>query len=138
MNLLKAKQADIVKTFFWKEGSLLEENFVVQNIDMADIAIPVGEREDQPGYETVAHSLKIYGLFFPIILLENTRENYDKSVEFVTPRLILPYYKAAPWLAFTGGQRITAARSLGFTSISAIIVPDIHWAHSAQLAIRGF
>ena len=138
MSLLKAKQADYVQTFFWKEGELLEENFVVQEVDMADVAIPVAEREDQPGYETVAHSLKIYGLFFPVILLENTRHNYDKSVEFVTPRLILPYYSAAPWLAFTGGQRITAARSLGFTRISAIIVPDIHWAHSAQVAIRGF
>lgn len=138
MSLLKAKQADCVQTFFWKEGELLEENFVVQEVDMADVAIPVAEREDQPGYETVAHSLKIYGLFFPVILLENTRHNYDKSVEFVTPRLILPYYQAAPWLAFTGGQRITAARSLGFTRISAIIVPDIHWAHSAQVAIRGF
>lgn len=138
MSLLKAKQADTIQTFFWKEGGLLEENFIVQNIEMADIAIPVAEREDQPGYETVAHSLKIYGLFFPIILLENTRENYDKSVEFVTPRLILPFNKTASWLAFTGGQRITAARSLGFTSISAIIVPDIHWAHSAMLAIRGY
>jgi hypothetical protein len=138
LSLLKAKQADCVQTFFWKEGELLEENFVVQEVDMADVAIPVAEREDQPGYETVAHSLKIYGLFFPVILLENTRHNYDKSVEFVTPRLILPYYQAAPWLAFTGGQRITAARSLGFTRISAIIVPDIHWAHSAQVAIRGF
>lgn len=137
MSLLKAQQVESVRTYFWKEGGLQENDFQIVDVEMADIAIPVGLREDQPGYETVAHSLKIYGLHFPIILLENTRENYDKSVEFVTPRLVLPYYAPASWLAFTGGQRITAARHLGYTEISAIIVPDIHWAHSAMVAIRG-
>lgn len=76
------------------------------------------------------------GLLHPIIVIENTKFNYKMAIRQITPDLILPYDVEKPLLAYTGNQRIEIAKKWRYSYISTLIMPDVHWAHAAQLQIQ--
>ena len=47
-----------------------------------------------------------------------------------------PWLKSYPLLAYTGNQRLTIARKLGYDTISCIIAEDVKWAHAYQLILQ--
>jgi len=77
------------------------------------------------------------GLLHPIIVIENTEYNYKMAIRQITEDLILPFDSKKPLLAYTGNQRITIAKKWRYSYISTIIMPDVHWAHAAQLQIQN-
>ena len=77
------------------------------------------------------------GLLHPIIVIENTEHNYKMAIRQITEDLILPFDSKKPLLAYTGNQRITIAKKWRYSYISTIIMPDVHWAHAAQLQIQN-
>ena len=77
------------------------------------------------------------GLLHPIIVIENTEYNYKMAIRQITEDLILPFDRKKPLLAYTGNQRITIAKKWRYSYISTIIMPDVHWAHAAQLQIQN-
>ena len=78
------------------------------------------------------------GLTHPIIVIENTKANYDMAIRQVSEDLILPFEdeNVKSFLAYTGNQRIVIAKELGYSYISTLIMSDVHWAHAAQLHIQ--
>ncbi len=77
------------------------------------------------------------GLLHPIIVIENTEHNYNMAIRQITEDLILPFDSEKPLLAYTGNQRITIAKKWRYSYISTLIMPDVHWAHAAQLQIQN-
>ena len=77
------------------------------------------------------------GLLHPIIVIENTKYNYQMAIRQVSKDLILPFDNTKPFLAYTGNQRIVIARKWKYSYISTLIMPDVHWAHAAQLHIQN-
>ena len=77
------------------------------------------------------------GLLDPIIVIENTKYNYQMAIRQISKDLILPFDSKKPLLAYTGNQRIVIARKWRYSYISTLIMPDVHWAHAAQLHIQN-
>ena len=77
------------------------------------------------------------GLLDPIIVIENTKYNYQMAIRQISKDLILPFDIEKPLLAYTGNQRIVIARKWRYSYISTLIMPDVHWAHAAQLHIQN-
>ena len=77
------------------------------------------------------------GLLHPIIVIENTEHNYNMAIRQITEDLILPFDSEKPLLAYTGNQRITIAKKWRYSYISTLVMPDVHWAHAAQLQIQN-
>ena len=77
------------------------------------------------------------GLLDPIIVIENTKYNYQMAIRQISKDLILPFDIEKPLLAYTGNQRIVIARKWRYSYISTLIMPDVHWAHAAQLQIQN-
>ena len=76
------------------------------------------------------------GLLDPIIVIDNTKYNYQMAIRQVSKDLLLPFDNTKPFLAYTGNQRIVIARKWKYSYISTLIMPDVHWAHAAQLHIQ--
>ena len=83
------------------------------------------------------------GLTHPIIVIENTKANYDMAIRQVSEDLILPFDRSIggngmikSFLAYTGNQRIVIAKELGYSYISTLIMPEGHCAHAGQLHIQ--
>jgi hypothetical protein len=77
------------------------------------------------------------GLLHPIIVIDNSKYNYNMAIRQVSKDLLLPFDSNKPLLAYTGNQRIVIARKWKYSYISTIIMPDVHWAHAAQLHIQN-
>ena len=106
------------------------------NIKISSIAAHVGFREKEPGYEKLKEEIVQSGMKYPIVLLENTFENYVGCCQNVRPDCILPHDPSRIWIAAAGNQRLQIAREENFFSISAIIAPDLGWAFSILSEIR--
>jgi len=77
------------------------------------------------------------GLLHPLIVINNTEHNYNMAIRQITEDLILPFDSKKPLLAYTGNQRIAIAKKWRYSYISTLIMPDVHWAHAAQLQIQN-
>ena len=76
-------------------------------------------------------------LLHPLIVINNTEHNYNMAIRQITEDLILPFDSKKPLLAYTGNQRIAIAKKWRYSYISTLIMPDVHWAHAAQLQIQN-
>ena len=99
-----------------------------------DIAIVVSPSR---GDAKLKYDIIKKGLLHPIIVIENTKANYTMAMRQVTEDLILPFDSTKSLLAYTGNQRIVIAKKWRYSYISTIKMPDVHWAHAAQLQIQN-
>jgi hypothetical protein len=99
--------------------------------DIAQVVLP------SKGDAKLKYDIIKKGLTHPIIVIENTESNYKMAIRQITEDLIIPFDSKKPLLAYTGNQRLTIAKKWRYRYISALIMPDVHWAHAAQLLIQN-
>ena len=121
--------------FFNKE--LLSGTFWVNRVSIDSIFSPVKHRKELENYETLLADIGKQGMKTPIILLKNTRENYEKPLELVKRDLIVKWNPDKKYLAYSGNSRIEVGKEMGCNSIDSIIVKDMRWAHAAHIALQG-
>ena len=121
--------------FFNKE--LLSGTFWVNRVSIDSIFSPVKHRKELENYETLLADIGKQGMKTPIILLKNTRENYEKPLELVRKDLIVEWNPDKKYLAYSGNSRIEVGKEMGCNSIDSIIVKDMRWAHAAHIALQG-
>ena len=113
------------------ETGLKDETFVPMEAAIKLICRAVKHERVQ---KSLAKSFNEEGLLDPIIVIPNTYANWMMAVRGVKSHT--PWLKSYPLLAYTGNQRLTLARKLGYDTISCIIAEDVHWAHSYQLTLQ--
>ena len=121
--------------FFNEE--LLSGTFWVNRVSIDSIFSPVKHRKELENYETLLANIGKQGMKPPIILLKNTRENYEKPLELVRKDLIVEWNPDKKYLAYSGNSRIEVGKEMGCNSIDSIIVKDMRWAHAAHIALQG-
>ena len=121
--------------FFNKE--LLSGTFWVNRVSIDSIFSPVKHRKELENYETLLADIGKQGMKTPIILLKNTRENYEKPLELVRKDLIVEWNPDKKYLAYSGNSRIEVGKEMGCNSIDSIIVKDMRGAHAAHIALQG-
>ena len=121
--------------FFNEE--LLSGTFWVNRVSIDSIFSPVKHRKELENYETLLADIGKQGMKTPIILLKNTRENYEKPLELVRKDLIVEWNPDKKYLAYSGNSRIEVVKEMGCNSIDSIIVKDMRWAHAAHIALQG-
>ena len=121
--------------FFNEE--LLSGTFWVTRVSIDSIFSPVKHRKELENYETLLADIGKQGMKTPIILLKNTRENYEKPLELVRKDLIVEWNPDKKYLAYSGNSRIEVGKELVCNSIDSIIVKDMRWAHAAHIALQG-
>ena len=121
--------------FFNEE--LLSGTFWVNRVSIDSIFSPVKHRKELENYETLLADIGKQGMKTPIILLKNTRENYEKPLELVRKDLIVEWNPDKKYLAYSGNSRIEVGKEMGCNSIDSIIVKDMRWAHAAHIALKG-
>ncbi len=121
--------------FFNEE--LLSGTFWVNRVSIDSIFSPVKHRKELENYETLLADIGKQGMKTPIILLKNTRENYEKPLELVRKDLIVEWNPDKKYLAYSGNSRIEVGKEMGCNSIDSIIVKDMRWAHAAHIALQG-
>lgn len=117
-------------------GELNATTFATMAVDLDYIACPVKERELINGYDFLKWSIITNGMTDPVILLPNSQSVYDMAIRQVDKRFINNFDPSAKLLAYTGSQRISIAKELDYMAIEAVIVEDVHWAHSVQLMLQ--
>ena len=134
MNLSSHKKR--IDVWFF-ETELTCKTFWAFKVGLNFIFRPVKHRKQLKGYAHTLASIKAEGMKTPIILLKNTRENYEKPLELVKKDLIVDWNPDRKYLAYSGNSRIEIAKELGCDTIDAILVDDMRWAHAAHLALQG-
>ena len=134
MNL--SSQKTRIDVWFF-ETELTNKTFLAFNVGLDFIFCPDTDRKQLKGYKETLASINKYGMKTPIILLENTQENYEKPLELVKKDLIVDWNPDRKYLAYSGNSRIEIAKELGCDTIDAILVDDMRWAHAAHLALQG-
>ena len=128
---LIAKNNSQVTTFLMTETGLKDETFIPMEAAINLICRAVTHERVQ---KSLAKSFNEEGLLDPIIVIPNTYANWMMAVRGV--KSSTPWLKSYPLLAYTGNQRLSIARKLGYDTISCIIAEDVHWAHSYQLTLQ--
>jgi len=121
--------------FFEKE--LRNKTYWVFEVSLDFIFTPVKDRKKLKGYNETLMDINKNGMNDPVILLDNNQENYEKPLELVKKKFIKRWNPNNRYLAYSGNSRIEMARDLNCTSIDAILVDDMRWAHAAHLALQG-
>ena len=134
MNLSSHKKR--IDVWFF-ETELTSKTFWAFNVGLDFIFSPVKNRKQLKGYAHTLASIKAEGMKTPIILLKNTRENYENPLELVKKDLIVDWNPDRQYLAYSGNSRIEIAKELSCDTIDAILVDDMRWAHAAHLALQG-
>jgi len=94
----------------------------------------VGKRSQQEGYSELRRDVEENGFKNPIIIIENTLENYNLAIRRVTKRFVRQYINAhRMYLCMYGNQRIDIALDLRIFHLNAILAPNVEWAHAIQL-----
>lgn len=101
--------------YFFDEGIQIKEVKAVA-VPLSDIADAVLQNPSEELEKSV-----LTGMKFPVILCENTTQEYEKAVQGLSNKL--PYDPSKPYLAIIGNQRITIARKY-FDSIDAFIIDN--------------
>lgn len=122
---------------WWYYDELLANTFSVNEVSMNSIFSPVKHRKELKNYDTLKADINRQGMKTPIILLKNTKENYEKPLVLVEESLIVEWNPEKEYLAYSGNSRIEIGKELGCDSIDSILVEDMRWAHAAHLALQG-
>jgi len=126
-------------TSFMITGPSLEiesRDWVASSYPMSSIAAHAGLREQEEGFSELRDQIVQVGMKYPIVLLENSFENYVGCSQNVRPECILAFEPEKTYIAAAGNQRIEIAKELEVEYIDAILAPDLNWAFSVLSEIR--
>lgn len=134
MHLNSYKQR--IQVWFF-ERELKNNTYWAFEVPLNLIFSPVKHRRKLKGYNETLMDIQRQGMRDPIILLKNTKENYEKPLELVKKEFIVRWNPTNKYLAYSGNSRIEIAKEIGCDTIDAILVDDMRWAHAAHLALQG-
>ena len=123
---------DKVSAFLFKNNILQESEYAPTMVHIDTIFMPVKDKENVP----LLDSIMTAGLQTPLILINNTQENYDLAIRGIRPDLIQPRDESKSFLCYAGNQRLTAIKKLGYDTVHCLFVEDIHWAHAVHLVLQ--
>ena len=119
-----------------KNLDMLTKRFKTQRIPLIQVFQVVGKRSQQEGYNELRRDIEENGFKNPIIIIENTFENYNLAIRRVTKRFVRQYINAhRTYLCMYGNQRIDIALDLRIFHLNAIVAPNVEWAHAIQLKL---
>lgn len=123
---------DKVSAYLFKNNILQESEYAPTMVHIDTIFMLVKDKDNIP----LLDSIMTGGLQTPLILIDNTQENYDLAIRGVRPDLIQPRDTSRPFLCYAGNQRLTAIKKLGYDTVHCLFVEDIHWAHAVHLVLQ--
>ena len=119
------------------ESELLEKEFkVIISLPLINVFQIVGKRSEQDGYDKLRQDVEENGFIKPIIIINNTIENYNLAIRKVNKSFVRFWQEHKPYLCIYGNQRIDIALKLRIFHLDAILTPNIEWAHAAYLKIN--
>ena len=74
---------------------------------------PVKHRKELKNYKNLFEDISKRGMKTPIILLKNTKKNYEEPLELVKEDLIVEWNPEKEYLAYSGNSRIEIGKELG-------------------------
>ena len=115
---------------------LTKEFEIIHKLPLIQVFQVVGKRAEQDGYGELRRDVEENGFIDPIIVIENTYDNYNLAIRRVTKRFVRPYINAyRTYLCMYGNQRIDIALDLRIFHLNAILAPNVEWAHAIQLKL---
>ena len=119
-----------------KNLDMLTKKFKTERIPLIQVFQVVGKRSEQDGYSELRRDVEENGFIKPIVIIDNTYENYNLAIRRVTKRFVRDYINAhRVYLCMYGNQRIDIALDLRIFYLDAIIAPNVEWAHAIQLKL---
>jgi hypothetical protein len=89
----------------------------------------------QKQYKALKQDITSEGLTNPIIVMPNSRINYDEAIRNV--QNIDEYKPNRQLLAYNGNQRLSILEELGYYSVTCFIVDNVRHAHILQLQLQN-
>ena len=115
---------------------LTKEFEIIHHLPLVQVFQVVGKRAEQDGYDELRHDVEENGFIKPIVIIDNTYDNYNLAIRRVTKRLVRSYINAYRiYLCMYGNQRIDIALDLRIFHLDAILAPNVEWAHAIQLKL---
>ena len=115
---------------------LTKEFEIIRHQPLIQVFQVVGKRSEQDGYGELQRSVVESGFINPIVIIDNTYENYRLAIRRVTKRFVRQYINAhRTYLCMYGNQRIDIALDLRIFHLDAILAPNVEWAHAIQLKL---
>ena len=119
------------------ESELLEKEFkVIISLPLINIFQIVGKRSEQDGYDELRRDVEENGFIKPIVIINNTIENYNLAIRKVNKSFVRFCQEHKPYLCIYGNQRIDIALKLKIFHLDAILTPNIEWAYAVYLKIN--
>ena len=119
------------------DSELLEKEFkVIISLPLINVFQIVGKRSEQDGYDELQQDVKDNGFIKPIVIINNTIENYNLAIRKVNKSVVRFWQEHKPYLCIYGNQRIDIALKLRIFHLDAILTPNIEWAHADYLKIN--
>ena len=119
-----------------KNLDMLTKKFKTERIPLIQVFQVVGKRSEQDGYSELRRDVEENGFIKPIVIIDNTYENYNLAIRRVTKRFVRQYINAhRVYLCMYGNQRIDIALDLRIFYLNAILAPNVEWAHAIQLKL---
>ena len=113
---------------------MTKEFDIIYGLPIINVFQVVGKRSQQEGYSELRRDIEENGFKNPIVIIENTFENYNLAIRRVTKRFVRQYINAhRTYLCMYGNQRIDIALDLRIFHLNAILAPNVEWAHAIQL-----
>ena len=113
---------------------LTKEFEIIHKLPLIQVFQVVGKRSEQDGYGELRRDVEENGFITPIVVIENTYDNYNLAIRRVTKRFVRSYINAyRNYLCMYGNQRIDIALDLRIFHLNAILAPNVEWAHAIQL-----
>ena len=115
---------------------LTKEFKIIRHQPLIQVFQVVGKRSEQDGYGELRRDVEENGFINPIVIIENTYDNYNLAIRRVTKRFVRSYINAyRNYLCMYGNQRIDIALDLRIFHLNAILAPNVEWAHAIQLKL---
>ena len=115
---------------------LTKEFEIIHKLPLIQVFQVVGKRAEQDGYGELRRDVEENGFINPIVVIENTYDNYNLAIRRVTKRFVRSYINAyRNYLCMYGNQRIDIALDLRIFHLNAILAPNVEWAHAIQLKL---
>ena len=119
-----------------KNLDMLTKKFKTERIPLVQVFQVVGKRSEQDGYGELRRDVEENGFINPIVIINNTYDNYNLAIRRVTKRFVRSYINAhRVYLCMYGNQRIDIALDLRIFHLNAILAPNVEWAHAIQLKL---
>ena len=113
---------------------LTKEFEIIRHLPLIQVFQVVGKRSEQDGYGELRRDVEENGFINPIVIIDNTYDNYNLAIRRVTKRFVRSYINAyRTYLCMYGNQRIDIALDLRIFHLDAILAPNVEWAHAIQL-----